>query len=248
MSVTLPDEELRSAVQVVLPPGSEPCDLSDPVERFALVHNSVDTYSVKVGDAPVLQHGSLDVALGMLDAQIRMYVAARARKWVFVHAGVVALGDAALVMPGESFSGKTTLVSSMIKAGAVYLSDEYAVLDAAGQVHPYPRRLSIRNGDGTTDETHFADLGAVAGDKCATVAMIVVSRYRPGAKWSPNVLSTGQGILAVLEHTASARDRPSDSLHTVSKAVSGATVLEGERDDAEAIASPLLEHLATLTP
>jgi hypothetical protein len=34
-----------------------------------------------------------------------------------------------------SYSGKTTLVSELIRAGATYYSDEYAVIDERGRVH-----------------------------------------------------------------------------------------------------------------
>jgi hypothetical protein len=42
-----------------------------------------------------------------------------------------------MVLPGKSFAGKTTLVAALVRAGAEYWSDEYAVLDANGDVHPY---------------------------------------------------------------------------------------------------------------
>ena len=65
---------------------------------------------------------------------------------MFVHAGVVAVDGRALLLPGGSFTGKTTLVAALLRAGAQYGSDEYAVLDEAGLVLPaYPRPLSIRN-------------------------------------------------------------------------------------------------------
>jgi hypothetical protein len=91
--------------------------------------------SVVCDEEPVM--GSLDrrLALGILDAELRMYIALNAPEHVFVHAGVVGVGERAIVLPGRSFAGKTTLVAALVRAGAEYWSDEYAVLDADGLVH-----------------------------------------------------------------------------------------------------------------
>ena len=35
----------------------------------------------------------------------------------------------AIVIPGRTFSGKSTLVAELVRAGATYYSDEYAVED-----------------------------------------------------------------------------------------------------------------------
>ena len=69
-----------------------------------------------------------------------VHVANYAPDRVFVHAGVVAWRGRALVLPGTSFAGKTTLVAELVRAGAIYYSDEYAVLDEQGRVHPYSAR------------------------------------------------------------------------------------------------------------
>ena len=47
-------------------------------------------------------------------------------------------------MPGLSFSGNMTLVRAVVEAGAVYYSDEHAMLDEVGRVHPYARPLPFR--------------------------------------------------------------------------------------------------------
>jgi len=80
-----------------------------------------------------------------LESDFHRCVAENARRWIFVHAGVVAWGGRAIVIPGATQSGKTSLVAALVRAGAVYLSDEYAVFDARGRVHPYPKPLSIRS-------------------------------------------------------------------------------------------------------
>jgi len=61
---------------------------------------------------------------------------------------VVAWEGKGIVIPGRSFSGKSTLVAELLRAGATYYSDEYAVFDKHGRVHPFPKDLEMRtNGD-----------------------------------------------------------------------------------------------------
>src|SRR6266852_1979709 len=64
-----------------------------------------------------------------LEADMDFYLAQAARQRLFVHAGVVAWKGRAIVIPGRSQSGKTTLVRAFLQAGASYYSDEYAVFD-----------------------------------------------------------------------------------------------------------------------
>jgi hypothetical protein len=244
VEVALDDIELRERVQEILPPGWKPADPRDSTDaggRFGLRDTGADSYEVTVDDVPWLEHATLEVALGMLDAQIRIYVAANARERIFVHAGVVTRGGMALVIPGESFSGKTTLVSALVRLGATYYSDEYAVLDDEGRVHPYPRPLSIRGEDGTAPQERQVGAALAAP---AALAAVVVTRYRPGAEWQPTRLSPGQGVLALLANTVPAQERPQESLRAVSRAVAGAIVLESDRGEARPAAESILEALA----
>jgi hypothetical protein len=247
VELALGETGYEAEVEELLPPGWTRGDGDESAGRFGLRRTGSDSYEVRVGDEPWLEHATRDVALGMLDAQIRLYIAAHSREWIFVHAGVVAWGENALMIPGESFSGKTTLVLALVQAGATYYSDEYAVLDAEGRVHPYPRRLSIRSDDGApTQERPVAQLGGVAAQASAGLAAVAITRYRPGMHWQPRRLTAGAGVLALLANTVPAQERPRESLRALSRAVAGATVLEGDRGEAAPTAAALLTELAAL--
>lgn len=246
VEVTFGDAELEGVVDEILPPGRTPCTAGASAGRFGLSRIGEDSYEVTFAGFPSLAHATLDVALTMLDAQMRLFIAANARDWLFVHAGVVALDGRALVAPGDSFTGKTTLVRALVNAGAMYYSDEYAVLDEAGRVHPYPRPLSIRTGDGgEVREQQMAANSAAAGEDSASLGVVAVTRYRGGAEWQPRRLSTGQGLVSLMANTVPAQDRPEESLRTLRRAVAGATVLEGDRGEASPVAAALLDELAT---
>ncbi|MGH9281569.1 MAG: hypothetical protein ACRD0S_01395 [Acidimicrobiales bacterium] len=63
---------------------------------------------------------------------------------VLVHAAVASYGSRAVVLPGRSGAGKTTLVTALALAGWSYLSDEIAALDPDDDiVGPYPRPLAL---------------------------------------------------------------------------------------------------------
>ena len=67
------------------------------------------------------------------------------------------------MLPAPSFGGKTTLVAALVRAGAIYYSDEFAVLDEQGFVHPYAKPLSIRGADNWQVNHSVASLGGVVG-------------------------------------------------------------------------------------
>lgn len=63
---------------------------------------------------------------------------------VAVHAGVVAKGGRAILLPAPPDHGKTTLVAGLVLAGFEFLSDEAAPIDPETlRVRPFPRPLVI---------------------------------------------------------------------------------------------------------
>ena len=150
----------------------------------------------------------------------------------------------AIIIPGRSFSGKTTLVAELIRAGATYYSDEYAVLDSQGRVHPYLKPLSIRE-NGTQDQTDYSveELGGKAGKKPLPVGIVVISDYKKGARWRPQKLTAGRGALELLAHCISARNQPGVALSTLNKVASGATVLKSKRGEARQVVESILKRL-----
>jgi hypothetical protein len=240
--------ELEAQVREILPPGWRATDPAGVMAIFSLERVEPDVYNVTINRRIAIEHASLGVALGLIDADIRMLIATSTPDWIFVHAGVVALRGRALVIPGESFSGKTTLVRALVEMGATYYSDEYAVLDEEGMVHPYPRRLSIRSADGSSTAEHrVQELGGVAGEARAIVDTVAVTRYRPGADWRPSTISAGEGTVAVLANTVPAQRRPGESLRAVARALRDSCVLVGDRGEASEAAQALFARLDSAT-
>lgn len=244
LAVEFGSDDLRALAPLVLPPQHTACEPDSVIGRFGLAGSEQEGYAVEALGQATIEHATLDVALNALEAQIRMFIAINADALVFVHAGVVAVAGRTLLIPGQSFTGKTTLVSELVRAGATYFSDEYAVLDGGGLVHPYARSLSIRDERGSVTERTVHELRGAAATESAEVGAVLVTRYRPEAEWRPRAITAGQAALALMANTLPARDRPEATLRAVSRAVSGAVLLQSDRGDARAMVPALLAELA----
>ncbi len=178
------------------------------------------------------------------ESDLQLAVAEGAQRRVFVHAGVVGWRGRAILIPGRSFTGKTTLTAELVRAGATYYSDEFAVLDAQGRVHPYAKPLSVREG-GTQRQRKVSveEFGGSSATKPLHVGLVVVSEFHEGARgWRPRTLTPGQGSLALLANTVPARSRPAEVLATLERVVRGAPVLRGPRGEAAEAAPKILER------
>jgi hypothetical protein len=184
------------------------------------------------------------VLLDEFESHLQLTVAEYAPRRIFVHAGVVAWKEKAILIPGASFSGKSNLVAELLRAGATYYSDEYAVIDARGRVHPYARDLRIRSGQlGRVDRTRAAELGARTGTRPLPIAFVLSTTYRPGARFRPRELTRGKAVLELLRNTVSARSQPEMGLAYLTKAIEQATTLKGARGEASEMGEWILRSV-----
>jgi len=180
--------------------------------------------------------------LDTFESHLQLTVAEHARSRVFVHAGVVGWKDRAILIPGLSHSGKTTLVERLIRAGATYYSDEYAVLDERGRVHPYARPLGMRSAESSNPKRVLPEeIGAKVGSKPLRVGLVISTRYKDEARWRPRRLTRGKGVLELMANTVSARSQPELALTVLPRAVESATILKGVRGDAREIVDSILD-------
>lgn len=206
---------------------------------------------IYAGERRRARTADLDHAVAVLESEIRLSVAAGAVRRTFVHAGVVGWRGRAIVLPGRSRSGKTTLVAELVRAGALYLSDEFAVLDRHGRVHPFAKPLSIRGAGGCdvhVQARRAEDLGGSCAERPLPVRLVALAEHRPGAAWRPERLTAGRAVLEMLAHTVPARLRPEASLVSLERAVTRATVLKGFRGEAREMAEALLRAVEEAEP
>jgi len=73
-------------------------------------------------------------------------IATSAHRYLMLHAGTVAFGDRALIMPGTPGSGKSTLTAALHLRGARLLSDEFGLVrPEVGDLLPMPRGIPLKN-------------------------------------------------------------------------------------------------------
>jgi hypothetical protein len=185
-----------------------------------------------------------DEVVRLFGSDLERYIAEEAVGRIFVHAGVVGWGRRAIIMPARSFSGKTTLVAALVRAGATYYSDEYAVFDRQGRVHPFPRPLSMRDTQGhALAPVRPEALGGCTGHGPLAVGLVAVTRYRPGAAWRPRALSAGEAVLALMANAVAVRRQPRATLAVLRRAAIGARTVGGVRGPAEDMAGVLLREM-----
>ncbi len=178
------------------------------------------------------------------ESDLRLFVAELARRRVFVHAGVVGWRGKAIVVPGRSFSGKTSLVAELVRAGATYYSDEYAVFDSRGRVHPFPKPLEIREaGEVRQSKITVETLGGQTGTRPLPVGLVVMTQFKEGARWRPRKLSSGKGVLELLSNTVSARREPEKALVALQHVVATAQIVKGARGESRDIVQSILNRL-----
>ena len=196
------------------------------------------------GTQRLAQEREISPVLKILQTEIRREVAEAAPRRVFVHAGIVEWRGRAIIIPGRSMSGKSTLVAEMVKLGATYYSDEYAVFDEKGLAHPFAKPLSLREpGSYEAIDHEVAEFGGTTGSKPIPVGLIAVTRYVPGTQWSARELTRGQGLLALLSHAIAARRKPGRVMQTLNRAVVQTTVLKSIRGEAWETAQALLAQV-----
>ncbi len=212
--------------------GGEPRERS--IQRFNIVFRNNDRIARAVGEVEML--------LDVLRDDIEICVGEMASAQFFIHAGVVGWKDRAIVIPGRSHSGKSTLVREFIKAGAVLYSDEFAVIDRHGRVRPYPRLLNIRDSRGRSRRVRPEEIGAVVGTRPLPTGLVLFSAYRRHAAWNPRTVAGGKAILKIMSNSLAVRRHPDKLLALAKHIVSSAPVVSSARGEARHVVDWCINH------
>ena len=250
IGVRVSDAAIMDLLPHYLPPFSKPLD-----SPFVLA-----MHSFKVGNpnsakeserSHVLYQGSkrhlatqnLNDALDALASVLEFSVALGSPDKLFVHAGVVGWKGKAIIFPGRSMSGKTSLVlAAMLRAGATYYSDEFAVIDSSGLVHPFPRQIRTRV-NGIQKRRSLDEFDIKIGSKPLQVGLIALLKYKAGAIWRPKPLSQAEAILQLFKHTVAASFRSQLVFPYLQNVSNSAAVIQTHRDEAESVIPLLTQYL-----
>src|SRR5438045_1939738 len=187
------DEAHLRLFQDRFPPGWRPSQAASPVvdRLYSLLIPPTSTgrvrrFNLLYSDALLVARTPDAAELAdPLERDIRMFIATESPRRVFVHAGVVGWRGRAIVVPGPTHSGKSSLVCALVRAGAEYLSDEFAVFDDKGRVHPFPSPLSLRarNPDEPAERRCAPESLGRTARRALPVGLVLVTRYRAGARF-----------------------------------------------------------------
>jgi len=161
-----------------------------------------------------------------------------------IHSGAVRWRGRAILLPGSTHSGKSSLVAELLRRGADYFSDEYALIDAEGCVHPYPRPLLLRYGRPWQVPVHPSELKAQVADVAAPVGWIFSLRYEPNSPWDVAALPQGEAVLTLLKNTPHFLSESPEMLEAFQKAAAGARCYAGHRPDVVEAADHILQMIS----
>ncbi len=184
-------------------------------------------------------------ALDRFGGFFALAVAMLSPHFVFVHAGAVEWQGQALLIPGQSLAGKSTLVMELVRAGATYLSDEFALLDNKGMVHPYPKPISMRESSQSKQiDVSVESFGGTIATNPVPLGFVFDTTYKKGAHWKPKHISPGQGVLATLTNCPAAQYAPERVLDALNTAAINTCFIRTLRGDAAAIAPLILQSIS----
>ena len=243
IQVETPSLEAYSVLERYILPSLPRMDIAADDPHIVVRVTQVDgQFHVVVGDQVVASASS---AIGMVsplikvldDAVIERLTALRA-----LHAGAVVWNQRALLLPGATHAGKSSLVAELLRRGATYFSDEFALIDAQGFVHPYPRPLLLRNGRPQQSPVLAQEFNVRVGDAPAPVGWILSLEYVPGSTWNVSSLPHGEAVLTLLKNTPHYLAELPDLVEVFQRAVAGAACFSGQRDEAV----PAVDHILQL--
>ena len=251
VGIRLTDAAVLDRLPEVVPHGAELVDQLEVDQLYSVVvgdleprHGRRRLHVVYADAMRVARTADFEVALAGLRRDLTLWVGENSADRVFLHAGVVALNGRAILLPGRTMSGKSTLVKALLEAGCSYLSDEFALLDPEGRVHPYARPMQIRaSGDYSSEHVHPAELGAPVATGPLPVALVVLTRYRQGARWAARRQEPGRALLGMLEHALAARSYPELVVPALQRVAQQALVIKTVRAEANDTAARILRLL-----
>ena len=198
-----------------------------------LINHEFLTSTLTVHDAALAAVKALDIA-----------VVHRLRTLRAVHAGAVLIDGKALILPGSTHAGKSSLVAELLRRGASHLSDEYALIDKQGRVLAYPRPLLLRNGGTRQALTLPGDLNAnFTTGHPVPVGWIFATSYLPGASWSVREMSQGETVMLLLRNTPHEMAQVPEIIDVFRRLAGNAVSYEGTRGDAAEAADRILDFV-----
>jgi hypothetical protein len=229
--------DLFDLLEPQLPSFPEECGTSTPQLSYRVKVPTGGGAIILRGRRTIATVPDVPAASAVLVVDLQSAMARRAAGWTFVHSGAVAIDGRVLLLPGRSHAGKSTLVAALLGFGASYCSDEFAVIDPAGRVHPYSRPLALRS---PVRRVRAGALGGAVVTDSLPVAAVLFTEFVPGADFAVTPISSAEIALRLLTHCLGVRGRPVETMAALQAVATNARGFIGPRGDADVAAAALM--------
>jgi hypothetical protein len=181
---------------------------------------------------------SSEDSLIRFESDFGLYVSEKLPGFVAVHAALIHVDDAVVIVPGSSGVGKSSLCVAAMDAGWEVWSDEYCLIDTAtGEVSGWPRPVRQRlPGGGVRRIDHQ---GPVGPGRATHVLAMTYQEGLSGLALEP--VSPGQVAMDLMANTVCARSRPEETFRATTALAKTVTGFTGHRGDVSGCLDALRE-------
>jgi len=171
---------------------------------------------------------SSEDSLVRFESDFGLYVSEKLPGFVAVHAALLHVDDAVVIVPGKSGVGKSSLCVAAMDAGWEVWSDEYCLIDTTtGEVSGWPRPVRQRLAGGGVRRIDHQ--GPVGPGRATHVLAMTYSADVTGL--ALETVSPGQVAMDLMANTVCARSRPEETFRATTALAKQVRGVSGQRGD-----------------
>ena len=235
----------------------EPCIVggAGPATHVFIVrrHRNVESAPVSLyrdGEA-VLRRVPEDLAFAQLAWEVNRGVVEEAGNRLLLHAAAAERDGRIVILAGPEGSGKSTLVSALVRSGLRYVTDETVAVElAAGTIGPYPKPISLRETEHCqrlvpANEIR-RDVVAMSGGHARL--LVLLAGYEPGRATAARAITRAEAAVALAEQSFNFRTLGPGRLDAVAEVVRACDCYRLEVGDLDAGCRLVLDLFETASP
>lgn len=217
------------------------------------------------GERPFLPVAT-DHAHALFEWGLNWAIGSYAHNYLMLHSAVLEVDGQGVLLSAVSGSGKSTLAAELALGGWRLLSDELALIDAAGELVPCPRPVSLKNASvdvvrsrypqvemgPLVQNTHKGSIAHVPTPEAAvaraheraTPRLIVFPKWTAGASLRVEAVGAGQAAMRLIDQSFNYSILGLQGFERLSDLVAGAEAWEMEYSSLDEAREALAELVA----